>query len=729
VRQIRPSIAIAVGFAASLSTLAAGQNASAPEQRRAYTSTATAILVDVVGRDKHGRPVTNLSATDFEVLEDGVRQKIDSFTRISHGTGIGVGVAWKRDRTTTEVKNGAAAAPPTRADDEEGTTALVFDHLSAESLKLAQRATLDYIPKSGEASTRVGVFATEPGVRVLQRYTTDRSLVRQAVERVLPTETAAEEQRSDRTDELVARRRELAAQNQGAGSVGQGAAIARNAQDISERDMELQLIRTELDMLRADSGLDRAHKGHNTAQALLAIVQSLAQFPGRKTIVFFSEGLPVSPALSARLDWVIDMANGANITAYAVDANGLLAKCTIAVPKKEMDAFAEERLTQLGTGTDRTDQPLTMALERVEDTIRLDSRTGLARLAEQTGGFLIEGSNDLSSAFRRIDEDNQFHYLLSYSPRNSSVDGKYRAIQIKVQRSGVEVFARKGYRALGSVRSSDTGAYEAPAVALLDRTPLPNAFPVHAAAFSFPEASRPGLTPVVVHVATDAFRYNVDSQRSTYSGQAAIVVRIRDAGGREVQKLSQQYLLSGDAKDLGAARHGDIIFYREVDLPPGLYTMETIVFDAASRQGSARVGTLNGAREDSSGLRMSSLVLVNRAEEIKDAAADRGPLYVGQTLLYPNLGEPITKSNTSELPFYFALYGDVSGARAVAQLLRNGLAVAEAPVELPPATASRVQQVSRLPIASLPAGTYELRIRVMHKGQELSRSAFFTLQD
>jgi VWFA-related protein len=728
VSQIRPPIAIAVVLA-SITALAAGQNTVAPEQRRAYTSSATAILVDVVVRDKHGRPVTNLSSTDFEVLEDGTRQKIDSFTRVSHGTGIGLAVAWKRDSTTVDVKNGGAPPQPTPANEEEGTTALVFDHLSSESLKLAQKATLDYIPKSGETSTRVGVFATEPGVRVLQRYTTDRSLVRQAVERVLPTETAAEEQRSDRTDELVARRRELTAQNQGAGSVGQGAAIARNAQDISERDMELQLIRTELDMLRADNGLDRAHKGHNTAQALLAIVQSLAQFPGRKTIVFFSEGLPVSPALSARLDWVIDMANGANITAYAVDANGLRAKSTMAAPKKEMDTFAEERFTQLGTGTDRTDQPLTMALERVEDTIRLDSRTGLARLAEQTGGFLIEGSNDLSSAFRRIDEDNQFHYLLSYSPRNSTFDGKYRAIQVKVHRSGVDVFARKGYRALGSLRSSDTGAYEAPAVALLDRTPLPNAFPVHAAAFSFPERSRPGLTPVVVHVATDAFRYNVDSQRSTYTGQAAIVVRIRDADGREVQKLSQQYLLSGDAKDLGAAQQGDVIFYREVDLPPGVYTMETIVYDAAARQGSARVATVNVAGDDSPALRMSSLVLVNRAEEIKDAAGDRGPLYVGQTLLYPNLGESIKKSNTSALPFYFALYGSAQGAHASAQLLRNGQPVAEAPVELAASTGGRLQQVGRIPVTSLAAGTYELRIRITNAGQELSRSAFFTLRD
>ena len=30
-----------------------------------------------------------------------------------------------------------------------------------------------------------------------------------------------------------------------------------------------------------------------------------------------------------------------------------------------------------------------MAMERVEDTIKLDSRTGLAKLAEETGGFLV----------------------------------------------------------------------------------------------------------------------------------------------------------------------------------------------------------------------------------------------------------------------------------------------------------------------------------------------------
>ena len=129
---------------------------------------------------------------------------------------------------------------------------------------------------------------------------------------------------------------------------------------------------------------------------------------------------------------------------------------------------------------------------------------------------------------------------------------------------------------------------------------------------------------------------------------------------------------------------------------------------------------------------MSSLILVSRVEEVNDAAADAGaaaPLYVGRTLLYPNLGQPVSKSATGELPFYFTLYGNVAGVQAQAQLLRNGQAIAEAPVELPAAAGRRLQHVGRLPIGALPAGTYELRIRVTSDGQELARAAFFTLID
>ena len=708
----------------------------AAQERRSFTARTTAVLVDVVVRDKKGRPVTDLSAADFEVYEDGVRQKVDSFSRVSRGGGIGLGLAWTSPADTavvtptSDASTSGTAAPAL----DDSTTALVFDHLSSETLRLVQRAALDHLRMAGESSARIGVFATGPGIRVLQRFTTDRTLVRAAVERALPSGMAAEERTNERHDELLARRRELMAGSEAAaGGVARGGAAQGTGSDPGQRDSELRLVQTELNMVRSFDNLNRDYRGYDTALGLQAIVQSLSAYPGRKTIVFFSEGLPISPSLAARLDDVIDVANRANVTAYAIDANGLRTKSTLNHMRKEIEAFAEERLAQVAGGDDRTEQPLTMAFERVEDTLRLDSRTGLARLAEDTGGLLIEQTNDLSQAFRRIEEDNRFHYLLTYSPRNTTFDGKFRTIGVKVRRPAAEVFARKGYRALAAPSRADTGDYEIAAVAMLDRTPIPNAFPIHASGFSFPDPARPGLTPVIVKVRTDALRFTVDAQRGAYSGQAAVVVRLRDGAGEEVQRLSQQYVLTGEAKHLDVARNGEILFYREVDLAPGVYTMESIVFDAAAQQGSARVATLTVPAVHAAALGMSSLILVNRVEEVSNAPAvppaGRAPLYVGRVLVYPNLGEPIRKSEQGELPFYFALYGGRQSLQGHAQLLRNGEVLAETPVRLPDAPGTRVQHLGRLPLGALPAGTFELRIRVTDGAGEVSQSAFFTLQD
>lgn len=734
--NVRTAMAVMLLPAVCSGAHVAAQSASPSPDRQSFIATATAILVDVVVRDRRGRPVLDLTRADFEVAEDGIPQRVDTFTRVSHGGGIGVGIAWKQPVRAATVAAGANSSTNERDDSpvDDATTALVFDHLSSESLRLAQRATLDYVPRSGESDVRVGVFATESGVRVLQSFTTDRALVRRAVAHVTPSGTAAEERKAERSDELTERRRTVESENRAAAAGGvsaSGAALARTSAEIGQRETELRLIQTELNMLRSFDNLERAHKGYDTAEVLLAVIQQLSYLPGRKTIVFFSEGLPVTPALSARLDYVIDVANRANVTTYAVDAKGLESKGLLAQARKEVNNFAEERLNQVAAGTDRTEQPLSMAFERVEDTLRLDSRTGLARLADETGGFLVEQTNDLSSAFRRIDEDNQFHYLLTYSPKNAEFDGRFRAIHVKVRRPAVEVFARKGYRAIRSASPSAADGDEASALALLQRAPVPNDFPFQAAGFSFPDPARSTSTPVLVHVRTDRLNFSLDRQRSTYTGRVAVVVRVLDEQKQEVQKLSQHYLLTGDLKDLEAARNGDILFYREADLAPGVYTLESVVFDATADRGSARVATLTVPAPEPAGLAMSSLVLVNRIEDISDPppASNAPPLYVGRMLLYPNLGEAIRKSIATELPFYFALYGRIEDVKATVQLMRNGQAVAEAALPLSAPAGSKLQQVGRLPIASLPAGTYELRIRVTADSRELSRTAFFTLVD
>ena len=71
------------------------------------------MLVDVVVRDRQARPVLDLQADDFEVSEDGVKQKIGSFTLVSKGAGIGIGVRSRApgQGPTTVVQPSGPAAP------------------------------------------------------------------------------------------------------------------------------------------------------------------------------------------------------------------------------------------------------------------------------------------------------------------------------------------------------------------------------------------------------------------------------------------------------------------------------------------------------------------------------------------------------------------------------------------------------------------------------------------
>jgi hypothetical protein len=169
-----------------------------------------------------------------------------------------------------------------------------------------------------------------------------------------------------------------------------------------------------------------------------------------------------------------------------------------------------------------------------------------------------------------------------------------------------------------------------------------------------------------------------------------------------------------------------VIFYREPELEPGVYTMETVVHDKPTGKSSVRISTVEVPREDVATLRMSSLVLVKRGEKIeaKDRRPDN-PLQVNDTVLYPNLGETVSKS-AKEIGFYFAVYPAKSGQapEAALQLLEDGKAIAELPMVLSAADkAGRIQQIGRLPLDRIAPGTYELRAVVKQGQQQLFRSA------
>jgi len=692
-------------------------------KRETFSAGATAVLVDVVVRNKQDRPLRGLTADDFEIFEDGVRQIIGSFSIVERAGGIGIRVGRRVAPSATDSASTSPETAPAPAADRP-VVAIVFDALKPDALELAQRAALAYLPMNGETDARVGVFAADPGLRVLQSYTDDTALARRAVNSLTAAPTTQQQIEAERRQALNQRLVTLDALGVGTFSPDPGANMTA-AQAIVEQ----QMTELELRMLRSSESLDRDQRGFGSANALLSVIQSLAVLPGRKTLVYLSEGLPASPAMQARLASLIGVANRGNVSIYTIDAAGLRAQSTLSETRQEIDAAGQERLRQTSVSRDPTNGPMSRMVERTEDLLRLDPHGGLDRLAGDTGGFLIRDTNDLGSAFRRIDEDNRFHYLLTYSPSNSEFDGKFRTIQVKVRRDGAQVFARKGYVA---VRRPAPGflSYEAAALAALDHGKPPNDFPVSARGFVFPDPKGTSAVPIVVHVRTRDLHFTVEEERGTYTGQAVIVARIRNATGQTVHTLSQQYLLTGAAKDVGTARDGEILFYRQPELRPGIYTLETVVQDVIAQQSSARLSTLTVPAVSPDHVPTSTLVVVQHTERVTSANRQSGlPFYYGDTLLYPNAGDPLSLGRDTELMFYFAFYRGSGGDPAVTlEILAAGQTLASVPVELPaPIPQGRVQHVGKLPIDKFPAGTYELRLRLRSGATEELRNTFFTI--
>jgi hypothetical protein len=385
-------------------------------------------------------------------------------------------------------------------------------------------------------------------------------------------------------------------------------------------------------------------------------------------------------------------------------------------------------MRQLGALGDYSEQPMSRVIERAEDLMRFDSQGGLAELSEDTGGFLIRDTNDLRKAFQRIDEDMRFHYLLTYSPKNQRFDGTFRNIAVKVARPGTEVFARKGYRALRFAPTVPVLDYEAPALAALDAARLSNGFPFDTAVLNFPEPRRPGLSPLLVRLKTSVLTFDEDAAKRVYEAQATVVVRVRDGEGRVIDKMSQQYQLTGQLHELASAKQGEILFFRTPELPSGLYTVESVVFDAFGGRSSTRVSTLE-VPPASRRLQVSSIVPVNRVERVTaDAKDPANPLYVDNMLLYPNGSAAFSRAADKELTFFYTVYPGASATAptATVELQRNGQVLAKMPVELGrPDAGGRIQQVGRLPITALTPGTYQLHVVVTDGGSTLERTAYF----
>jgi hypothetical protein len=392
-------------------------------------------------------------------------------------------------------------------------------------------------------------------------------------------------------------------------------------------------------------------------------------------------------------------------------------------------------MQQTARGTDSIQSaPYTKALERNEDLLRLDPRSGLGQLADQTGGFLIHDTNDLKAGLRRIDDDMRAYYVLTYSPRNDDYNGQFRHISVKLNRPNLEAQTRKGYYAVESVGQLAMLDYEAPAIAA-SRSARSNAnsSSLRAAALDFPATGRPGLAVILAESPLSAFTLSPAADKKTYSSDFSIISLVRDQSGQIVQKLSQHYPLSGPIEKLQAAKKGDVLFYREVQLPPGHYTVELIAYDAVQRKADVRKTSLDISVNPEAKLRLSSVVVLSRAERISaDEQKKDQPFYFGELVVYPNLGEPILKSATKQLAYFLTAWpakGSGEPLKLVTEIIQNKRSIAQTSAQLPAADdQGRIKYASALPLESFQPGAYELKVTVTDNRTTVSRSTQFKIE-
>jgi VWFA-related protein len=421
---------------ASASILASSQTPTPGPKRDddVVKITTSLIQIDVSVTDAKGNPVTDLKREDFEIYENGEKQKISGLSFVAAGRKIETAERPAADKVGVPV-------PPVslRAEQVRRTVALVVDDLSLsfESTYQVRRSLKRFVDEQMQDGDLVAIIRTGAGVGALQQFTSDKRLLYAAIDKV-------------RWNPL------------GSGKIGAFAPIEptplqqlKSAGDASITDEELE---DEKNSINYQNDFRSSVFATGTLGALRYIVTGMGELPGRKSVILFSDGFrlferdrqgtPETGRVLEFLKQLIDMANRASVVVYSVDPRGL----------QTTGFTAQDQIADTSP-----DAMNSLVADRRNELF--ETQDGLRYLSRQTGGFAVVNNNDIIGGVRRVLED-QSYYLIGYEPDSDTFDPakhKFNRLDVKVIRKDVNVRYRSGFFGI-----ADTGAIKKP----FTQTPL-----------------------------------------------------------------------------------------------------------------------------------------------------------------------------------------------------------------------------------------------------------------
>jgi VWFA-related protein len=370
-----------------------------------FPARAERVVVDVVVTDRGGVPVLGLSASDFEVTEDGERQRIASFEAIAPRLRVGT--------ASPEAGSEAPRVPPPVAG-AGPLYAVAFDDVNMTPFKVheAKASTAAFLRSVGD-DDRVLLVATSTGEGRLSESGASRGalldMLRELKAGHLPH--LSPDRLSDYEAMMIYVHRDPETE-------------ARVAKRIAERSRAGGL---SVRALAAEAYGRAIGRVRDTLRALERIIGAIGGESGRKSVILVSEGFVLSPQVT-EFRSVTQAAMRANAALYFVDA-------------RQMVLGGSEYPVEYNDLGSREVVAVALADQAAE-------AFGSETLAADTSGFSIRNTNDLAGGMRRIAAETGCYYLLGYDP-SKEPDGRFRKIRVRVSRKDVRVRARKGYYAEG----------------------------------------------------------------------------------------------------------------------------------------------------------------------------------------------------------------------------------------------------------------------------------------
>jgi VWFA-related protein len=534
---------------------------SSGQQPPTFPTRVDLVTVDVLVLDRGGNPVEGLRSEDFTIREDGARQKQAAFEAIALPQSPAAPP--RRSRVSTNEQRPDAAAR---------WFFIVFDDLNITQYTTPRaRDTLAQFARALRPGDRLMIASSSGASSWMGEVPQDRETLEEFVRKLQGV------RRLENTPDRIWDHEAMAITNK-----TDPQALAQVARRYFENDIIPEggaapsdpSLRRELDVSPGIALIQtKARQTYREAQgrievslgALERLSAALASVRGRKSLFFFSEGFIPDTTLS-QFRTLVQTARNANVAVHFVDVRA-----------------PEGHLGQPGLPGGGADTARAVEDRDATTSLVLASRDadGTRAIAADTGGSTITGT-DLVGGLTRVANQGRAYYLLGYSSTNTRRDGKFRKIEVAVNRPDVVVRARGGYYAPSDNEPRLSRDKLDPAVrAGLDSPIGASGIPLRLASYLF-GADSEGKVQTLLLAEADPGPLQLRPRDGRYTGvlESYVIVGRRDTG--ELQRDERLVELNMPVEAFEQVRRTGLPIRREFALRPGRYFATIALRDRAS---------------------------------------------------------------------------------------------------------------------------------------------------